>query len=111
VEEFRSLSGEELSLCEFLLNQILLLRESLEPCLVPRVVEELLGTKLVAPYLAQDTPCPPAVVGKVAEGKLVAASRVRTLLVLRLWWARWWRGVQWSSAPLPFVRECLGGGP
>jgi hypothetical protein len=31
-EEFRSLLGEEFSLHEFLLNQILLLRETLEPC-------------------------------------------------------------------------------
>jgi hypothetical protein len=75
VEEFRSLSGEELSLHKFLLDQILLLRESLEPCLVPRIVEKLLGTKLVTPSLAQDT------------------------LVLWLWWARWQRE-RWSLAPL-----------
>jgi hypothetical protein len=34
---------------------------------VPRVVEELLGTKLPPPP-AKDTPCPATVVGKVAEG-------------------------------------------
>jgi hypothetical protein len=49
MEEFRSLSAEELSLREFLLDQLLLLQDSLEPCLVPRVVKDLLGTKLVAP--------------------------------------------------------------
>jgi hypothetical protein len=42
-EEFRSLSVEEISLREFLLNQILFLQEALEPSLVPHVVEELLG--------------------------------------------------------------------
>jgi hypothetical protein len=64
------LSGEELSLREFLLDQILLLQEFVESCLVPRVVEELLGTKLVPP------------------------PRLRTLLVLRLWRPRWRRGVR-----------------
>jgi hypothetical protein len=49
VEDFNSLLAEELLLCEFLLDQILFLLESLESCLVPRVVEELLGAKLVAP--------------------------------------------------------------
>jgi hypothetical protein len=49
VEDFNSLLAEELLLCEFLLDQILFLLESLESCLVPLVVEELLGSKLVAP--------------------------------------------------------------
>jgi hypothetical protein len=35
---------------------------------VPQVVEELLGTKLVAPAPAKDTPSPLTMVGKVAEG-------------------------------------------
>jgi hypothetical protein len=51
---------------EFLLDQILLLQEPLQSCLVPRAVEELLGTKL--PPLAKDTLSPLAVEGKVAEG-------------------------------------------
>jgi hypothetical protein len=76
-EEFRSLPGEELLLHEFLLDQILLLRESLEPCLVPRVVEELLGTKLVSPPMAKDIPCPLVVVGTVAKGELVAAPTAK----------------------------------
>jgi hypothetical protein len=67
------LSNEEISLREFLLDQILLLQVSLKPCLVPRIVEELLGTKLVAPPpLTKDTPYPPTVVGKVVEGCSVA---------------------------------------
>jgi hypothetical protein len=48
-EGFRLLSVEEVSLHEFLLNQILLLQESLESSLVPHVVEELLGREVVAP--------------------------------------------------------------
>jgi hypothetical protein len=69
VEEFRLLSGEELSLREFLLDKILLLQESVESCLVPHIIEELLGSKLVAP------------------------PRLRTLLVLMLRRTQWWRGV------------------
>jgi hypothetical protein len=76
-EEFRSLPGEELLLHEFLLDQILLLWESLESCLVPRVVEELLGTKLVSPPMAKDIPCPLVVVGTVAKGELVAAPTAK----------------------------------
>jgi hypothetical protein len=76
VEEFRLLSGEELSLREFLLDKILLLQESVESCLVPHIIEELLGSKLVAP------------------------PRLRTLLVLMLRRTQWWRGVQWSFVTL-----------
>jgi hypothetical protein len=43
------LSVAELSLHEFLLDQILFLQESLEPWLVPRIVEELLGRERVSP--------------------------------------------------------------
>jgi hypothetical protein len=108
VEEFRSLSGEELSLREFLLDQIILLRESLEPCLVPRVIEELLGTKMVTP------------------------PQLRTLLVLQPGWqgdrgrvGRSPRRHSLSSGyggqggggvfsghlrPSPFIKECLSGG-
>jgi hypothetical protein len=43
VEEARSLSVEELSLYEFLLDQILFLQEFLEPSIAPRIVDELLG--------------------------------------------------------------------
>jgi hypothetical protein len=67
-EKFRSLSGEELSLREFFLDQILLLEESLESCLVPRVVEELLGSKLVAPPSTKDSPSSLAMKGTVVEG-------------------------------------------
>jgi hypothetical protein len=81
-EGFRSLSVEEVSLHEFLLNQILLLQESLESSLVPHVVEELLGREVVAPPLPQS----------------------RTSHVLWLWGARWWRSVQWSFAHLVLRR-------
>jgi hypothetical protein len=68
-EEFRSLSVEELSLREFPLNQMLLLQDSSEPYLVPRVVKELLGAKLVTSTpLAKDILSPLAVEGKVVEG-------------------------------------------
>jgi hypothetical protein len=68
-EGFRSLSVEEVSLHEFLLNQILLLQESLESSLVPHVIEELLGREVVAPPppLVEDIPCPLAMGGKVVE--------------------------------------------
>jgi hypothetical protein len=42
-EDARSLSVEELLLREFLLDQMLFLQELLEPSLVPRFIEELLG--------------------------------------------------------------------
>jgi hypothetical protein len=69
-EGFRSLSVEEVLLHEFLLNQILLLQESLESSLVPHVVEELLGREVVAPPPLpsfKDIPCPLAMGGKVVE--------------------------------------------
>jgi hypothetical protein len=47
MEETRSLSIEEVSFREFLLDQILLLQESLELSLVPRFVEVLLCRELV----------------------------------------------------------------
>jgi hypothetical protein len=69
MEEFRSLSAEELSLSEYLLDQMLLLQDSLESCLVPRVIKELLGTRLDAPPpLAKDIPSPPVVEGMVVKG-------------------------------------------
>jgi hypothetical protein len=72
MEEFRSLSVEELLLREFLLNQMLLLQDSLELCLVPCVVKELLGATLVAPpSSAEDIPSPPVVEGEVVEGSLL----------------------------------------
>jgi hypothetical protein len=55
VEEARSLSIEEQSLCEFLLDQILFLQESLEQWMVPCIVEELLG--------CEDFPSPLAIWG------------------------------------------------
>jgi hypothetical protein len=56
-EEARSLSIEEQSLREFLLDQILFLQESLEPWLVPRIIEELLGhERVAAPPLDKDIP-------------------------------------------------------
>jgi hypothetical protein len=48
-EVTRSLMVEEVSLREFLLDQILFLQESLEPSLVPHIIEELLGRELVVP--------------------------------------------------------------
>jgi hypothetical protein len=78
-EGFRSLLVEEVLLHEFLLNQILLLQESLESSLVPHVVEELLGREVVAPPPTfppsstpplpsfKDIPCPLAMGGKVVE--------------------------------------------
>jgi hypothetical protein len=73
MKELRSLSGEKLLLREFLLDQILLLQESLEPCLVPRVIEELLGSKLAAPPSSKDSPNPLAKEGTMAEGCSVVA--------------------------------------
>jgi hypothetical protein len=49
VEEARSFSVEELSLREFLLNQILFLQELLEPFLMTCIIDELLGREFVAP--------------------------------------------------------------
>jgi hypothetical protein len=73
VEEVRSLSFEEQSLHEFLLDQIIFLQESLESCLVPCVAEELLGRELViAPPLDEDIQSPSTVKGKVEEGRSVA---------------------------------------
>jgi hypothetical protein len=46
-EEARSLSVKKVSLCKFLLDQILFLQESLEPSLVPCIIEALLGRELV----------------------------------------------------------------
>jgi hypothetical protein len=48
---------------------MLLLQDSLELCMVPRVVEELLGIKLVTPPppSTKDIPSPPAVEGEVVE--------------------------------------------
>jgi hypothetical protein len=64
VEEARSLSIEEQSLREFLLDQILFLQESLEPWLVPRTIEELLGyEKVAAPPLDEGIPSPLAAGG------------------------------------------------
>jgi hypothetical protein len=70
VEEARSLSIEEQSLREFLLDQILFLQESLEPWLVPRTIEELLGyEKVAAPPLDEGIPSPLAAGGgKVVRG-------------------------------------------
>jgi hypothetical protein len=69
VEEARSLSVEEQSLPEFLLDQILFLQESLELWLVPRTIEELLGCeKVAAPPLDEGIPSPPAAGGKVTRG-------------------------------------------
>jgi hypothetical protein len=69
VSEFRSLLVEELSLHEFLLDQMLLLQDSLESSLLPHVIKELLGAKLVTPPpLAEDIPSAPAVEGEVVEG-------------------------------------------
>jgi hypothetical protein len=86
-DEFRSLSDEELSLREFLLNQMLLLHDSLEPCLVPHVVKELLGARLVTPPpLAKDIPSPPVVESMVVKGcpavvcTLVLWQRVPSML-------------------------------
>jgi hypothetical protein len=76
-EGFRSLSVEEVSLHEFLLNQILLLQESLESSLVPHVVEELLGREVVAPPpppSVEDIPCPLAMGGKVVECPMVICT-------------------------------------
>jgi hypothetical protein len=68
VEEARSLSVEELSLWEFLLDQILSLQELLEPSVVPRCVEELLDRGLVAsPPSADDILSPPVVEVQGAE--------------------------------------------
>jgi hypothetical protein len=48
---------------------MLLLQDSLEPCLVPRVIEELLDTKLVAPPpSAKDIPSPLAMEGEGVQG-------------------------------------------
>jgi hypothetical protein len=67
-EETRSLLIEEVSLCEFLLDQILLLKESMEPSLVPHVIEELLGTELViAPPSAEGPPPPVALTPSVVD--------------------------------------------
>jgi hypothetical protein len=69
VEDFSSLSVKELLLHEFLLDQILFLQESLESCLVPRVIEELLCAKLVAPPPSiVDIPSPLAVGGQGGGG-------------------------------------------
>jgi hypothetical protein len=69
VSEFRSLLVEELSLRELLLDQMLLLQDSLESSLLPHVIKELLGAKLVTPPpLAEDIPSAPAVEGEVVEG-------------------------------------------
>jgi hypothetical protein len=43
VEDFQSLPIEEISLRQFLLDQILCLQESLEPSLVPHIIKEILG--------------------------------------------------------------------
>jgi hypothetical protein len=60
---------EEQSLHEFLLDQILFLQESLEPWLVPRIIEELLGRgKVAAPPLDKGIPSPPAAGARSREG-------------------------------------------
>jgi hypothetical protein len=69
-EKASSLSIEAQSLCEFLLDQILFLQDSLESWLVPHIIKELLGREMVAaPPLEKDIPSPqpPPVGGKVAE--------------------------------------------
>jgi hypothetical protein len=64
---------EELSLREFLLDQILSLQELLESSLVHRCIEELLGRELVAsPPSTEDILNPPAMEGKVVEGRPMA---------------------------------------
>jgi hypothetical protein len=69
------MSTEELSLREFLLDQLLLLQDSLEPCLVPHIIEELLGAKLVAPpSSSEDIPSSSVVAGEVVEGCICAPS-------------------------------------
>jgi hypothetical protein len=74
VVEAMSLLVEELSLWEFILDQILSLQELLELSLVPSCVEELLDRELVTSTPStEDIPSPPAVEGKVAEGSSVAA--------------------------------------
>jgi hypothetical protein len=85
VEEARSLSIEEQSLCEFLLDQILFLQESLELWLVPRIIEELLGREKVAgPPLDEAIPSPPATRGaRSREGPFPP-------LFLHRWEPRWW---------------------
>jgi hypothetical protein len=63
-EEARSLSVEEQSLHEFLLDQILFLQKSLESWLVPRIIKDLLGREMVvAPLLEKEIPSPSAVGG------------------------------------------------
>jgi hypothetical protein len=74
MEEARSLSVEEQSLHEFLLDQILFLQELLEPWLVPRTIEELLGCEKVAsPPLDEGIPSPPAARGR-GGGKVVRGT-------------------------------------
>jgi hypothetical protein len=90
-EDFRVLSVAEISFHGFLLDQILFLQESLEPRLVPHVVEELLGRELIAsPPSTEDIPSPPAVGGggRVAEACPVVTCAssppsVRALVVIR----------------------------
>jgi hypothetical protein len=81
VEETRLLSVEELSLHEFLLDQILFLQELLELSLLPRIINELLGRELVAPPPSfKDIPSPPRVEGRVAERCSVAVCTPGPLL-------------------------------
>jgi hypothetical protein len=71
-EVARSLSIEELSLREFLLNQIISLQELLELSLMPRCIEELLDRELAtSPPSAEDILSPPTVEAKVVEGRPV----------------------------------------
>jgi hypothetical protein len=80
VEKFRSLLGEELSLREFLLDQILLLQESLELFLVPRVIKELLGSKLVVPTSAKDSPTGAQVLPLSSQMSKTMSSSVQVVL-------------------------------
>jgi hypothetical protein len=84
------LSVAELSLHEFLLDQILFLQESLEPWLVPRIVEELLGRERVSP------------------------PWTRTSHVLRLWWGGEGQGdggaISGRSHPWSSISGSLSGG-
>jgi hypothetical protein len=66
------LSIQELLLHEYLHDQILFLQELLEPSLMPRIIDKLLGRELVAPL-----------------------PRPRPSQVLCRWRAGWQRGVQW----------------
>jgi hypothetical protein len=74
VEKAKSLSVEELSLHEFLLDQILFLQELLDLSLIPRIIDELLGRELPPPPALPPSTVviPPSVEGRVAKECSVA---------------------------------------